>query len=166
MGHLLHLLAIHHGIARSGAGSRFFYWSSESGWAPLLWSLGLFALLIVRMLAINFSYYSMITGSFRLQTAITGALYEKALRFSYATSQKYVGGLGVNVAGADPGRIQQFAKSVNNFGSVPIQISMVVGVLWWKLGIACLPGLVVLAGYIPVQLIMLRYQKMCRKVMW
>ena len=165
MGYLLQLLAIHHGIARaSTATSKFLYWSNESGWAAVGWSLGLFAMLVVKMLAANFSFFSMITASIRLQTAITGALYEKALRFSYASSQKYVGGLGVNVAGADPGRIQLFAKSCNYFFTVPIQIALVVGVLWWRIGAACLPGLAVLAGYVPVQLCMLRYQKMCRKV--
>lgn len=96
-------------------------------------------------------FYGMQRYGMLLRVACCKLVYRKALRLSKAALGKTTVGQMVNLISND---VQRFDTSLIFPSSVitsPLNSAIVIGVLWPRMGVACLAGMAILILYLPLQ---------------
>jgi ABC-type multidrug transport system fused ATPase/permease subunit len=119
-----------------------------------IYGLAIVYLLVVvfRIVVENCATAKMNGLSYQMRSALAGALYDKALRFSNASRQKYEGGTALNVVNVDPMRIASMIQLINTFWIVPLRLIMAFALCIYYLRASAVPGLVVILASIPILL--------------
>lgn len=97
----------------------------------------------------QYSYTSILIG-LRMKTALTMAIYRKALKLSSSARKNSTVGEIVNLMAVDAQRFYNILIAMSNMWSIPIQITLAVFFIWQILGPSVLAGLAVLTIMIPV----------------
>ena len=87
--------------------------------------------------------------SLKMKSALTSAIYQKALRLSVEEKCKYSTGEIVNLMSVDAQRVDEFMHFANDSWSAPLIISICIFLLWQQLGVATLAGIVVILLLFP-----------------
>ncbi|KAM7285677.1 multidrug resistance-associated protein 1 [Ixodes scapularis] len=82
--------------------------------------------------------YIMALGAFKVQSALTCALYKKVLRISSSSRHQYTSGEIVNLMSVDVEQVGQFLLICHNCWDVPLRIVLTLVFLWQYLGASCL----------------------------
>ncbi|KAA0160384.1 hypothetical protein FNF28_05463 [Cafeteria roenbergensis] len=99
----------------------------------------------------------------RLRTAVTGAVFRKALRLSVSARQRRTVGQIVNIMSTDANRMRDLTTYLVMLESGPLQIALSVAFLWQQIGAAVLVGVAVMVLFIPLNLAIARLQKRLQK---
>lgn len=99
----------------------------------------------------------------RLRTAVTGAVFRKALRLSVSARQRRTVGQIVNIMSTDANRMRDLTTYLVMLESGPLQIALSVAFLWQQIGAAVLVGVAVMLLFIPLNLAIARLQKRLQK---
>ncbi|XP_044001771.1 multidrug resistance-associated protein 1 isoform X9 [Aphidius gifuensis] len=86
----------------------------------------------------------------RIRTALTAAIYRKALRMSNTARKESTVGEIVNLMSVDAQRFMELTAYINMIWSAPLQIALALYFLWDILGPSVLAGLAVMIILIPV----------------
>lgn len=98
--------------------------------------------------------HAVLTGLMtKLKTAIMGALYTKAQRFSHGSREKYSGGSALNIVSVDPNRVYNFVSMINRAWLVPFRLIMTIIIGSISLGWAVAPGISLVLLVIPILLL-------------
>ncbi|XP_066904292.1 multidrug resistance-associated protein 1 isoform X2 [Halyomorpha halys] len=114
-------------------------------YASLLLASNLFQVVLLA----QFSYTCNLVGM-RMKTALTMAIYRKALKLSSSARKTSTVGEIVNLMAVDAQRYLNILLAVSNMWSVPLQIVLAVFFIWQILGPSALAGLAVFIIMIPV----------------
>ncbi|KAI1708386.1 ABC transporter transmembrane region domain-containing protein [Ditylenchus destructor] len=114
-----------------------------------LWQGVSYALLMFctsQLKALMNTYYTIVTYrvGLKCQTVLTAATYKKTLRLSSAARRERTVGEIVNLMAIDIEKIQLTTVFMHNFWSCPFQITLALIFLYNTLGIAALPGVVMM----------------------
>ncbi|CAH1406921.1 unnamed protein product [Nezara viridula] len=96
----------------------------------------------------QFGKISQIIG-LRIRSALTLAIYRKALKLSNSSKKESTVGEIVNLMAVDAQRFYQLINSLSNLWSFPVQILLAITLLWQSLGPSVLSGLAVLVIMVP-----------------
>ncbi|GMT26202.1 hypothetical protein PFISCL1PPCAC_17499, partial [Pristionchus fissidentatus] len=113
-------------------------------------AIGMFALSEVRSLLFNHFFTVMITTSVQVQSMLTNAVYDKALRLSSSARNSRTVGAIVNLMAIDIEKICQVMPITQHYWSSPLQLSIAMGLLWWTIGPAAIAGIAVMLLMVPV----------------
>ncbi|KAL4648167.1 canalicular multispecific organic anion transporter 2 isoform X2 [Arapaima gigas] len=121
---------------------------------PTWWGFALsflmFACALLQTLILHQHFqYCFVTGM-RLRTAITGAIYRKALVITNAAKRSSTVGEIVNLMSVDAQRFQDLTTFLNMLWSAPLQIILALYFLWQNLGPSVLAGVAVMVLLIPL----------------
>ncbi|CAI6345192.1 unnamed protein product [Macrosiphum euphorbiae] len=113
----------------------------------------IFLLMMTTMLQTLFSsqyFHRMYLVAMRVRTALTLAIYHKALRISNTARKSFTTGEIVNLMAVDANRFIDLITYLNMVWSAPLQIFLAVYFLWQLLGPSALAGLFVMISLIPI----------------
>ncbi|VVC43741.1 Hypothetical protein CINCED_3A019450 [Cinara cedri] len=95
-------------------------------------------------------FHRMYLVGMRVRTALTSAIYRKALRISNTARKTFTVGEIVNLMAVDAHRFVDLTTYLNMIWSAPFQIALAIYFLWQSLGPSVLAGLFVMIVLIPV----------------
>ncbi|XP_061404841.1 multidrug resistance-associated protein 1-like isoform X1 [Lethenteron reissneri] len=119
-------------------------------WQGYFLSLLLFACAILQMLILHQYFHICFLTGMHLRTAITGAVYRKALVITTAAKKSSTVGEIVNLMSVDAQRFMDLTTYLNMMWSAPLQIILAMYFLWQNLGASVLAGVLVMVLLIPV----------------
>ncbi|XP_066905610.1 multidrug resistance-associated protein 1 [Halyomorpha halys] len=122
----------------------------EPYWKGLFYAAVLLASNTLQLLFLTQYYYSSMLIGLRMKTALTMAIYRKALKLSSSARKTSTVGEIVNLMAVDAQRFYNILISMSNLWSVPLQIILAVFFIWQILGPSVLAGFVILIIMIPV----------------
>ncbi|KZC08998.1 Multidrug resistance-associated protein 1 [Dufourea novaeangliae] len=125
----------------------------ESMWKGYLLAVSLLVTAIFQTLILSQYFHRMFLVGLRVRTALTAAIYRKALRMSNSARKESTLGEIVNLMSVDAQRFMDLTAYINMIWSAPLQIVLALYFLWEQLGPAVLAGLAVLLILIPVNLL-------------
>ncbi|KAI6224767.1 Mrp-4 [Aphelenchoides besseyi] len=144
---------------------------TEDPTLPMWRGVGLAALMFIASelssLLLNNYYYLMYRVGTRIQTVLTGAVYEKTLKLSNAARKNKTAGEIVNLMSIDVDRFQQLSPSTSQYWSTPLQISLALFFLWQQVGVAVAAGVIVMLLLLPINFFISMQTRKCQlKQMW
>jgi ABC-type bacteriocin/lantibiotic exporter with double-glycine peptidase domain len=86
----------------------------------------------------------------KIQVALTGAVYSKTLKLSNSARRDRTVGEIVNVMALDIERFQMITSQIQQYWSSPFQITLALIFLFNTLGVAAVPGVIVMVAFIPM----------------
>ncbi|XP_050541854.1 multidrug resistance-associated protein 1 isoform X1 [Daktulosphaira vitifoliae] len=95
-------------------------------------------------------FHRMYLVGMRVRTALTSAIYRKALRISNKARKTFTVGEIVNLMAVDAHRFVDLTTYLNMIWSAPFQIALAIYFLWQILGPSVLAGLFVMIVLIPI----------------
>ncbi|XP_064481372.1 multidrug resistance-associated protein 1-like [Ornithodoros turicata] len=119
--------------------------SGEYTWHGYIYALGYSLFQCIFGISDAHSVYFIGFGAYRVQSALTAALYKKVYRISSSARRKYTTGEIMNLMSVDVTEVAQFILLSTQFWSVPVRVTITMVLLWHYLGPACLATLVVMA---------------------
>ncbi|XP_014278696.1 multidrug resistance-associated protein 1 isoform X2 [Halyomorpha halys] len=123
---------------------------NEPRWHGYLYaSLLLFFSTLQMFFMTQFGKISQVIG-LRIRSALTLAIYRKALKLSNSSKKESTVGEIVNLMAVDAQRFYQLINSLSNLWSFPVQILLATTLLWQSLGPSVLSGLAILVVMIPL----------------
>ncbi|XP_078036751.1 multidrug-Resistance like Protein 1 isoform X5 [Augochlora pura] len=125
----------------------------ESMWKGYLLAVLLLVTATFQTLILSQYFHRMFLVGLRIRTALTAAIYRKALRMSNTARKESTLGEIVNLMSVDAQRFMDLTAYINMIWSAPLQIVLALYFLWDLLGPAVLAGLAVLLILIPVNLL-------------
>lgn len=130
-------------------------------WKGLMYAFLLFIVASLQTLIFTQFFHRMYTIGFRIRTALTSAIYRKALVVSNATRKESTVGEITNLMSIDAGRFTEILLYIDLIWSAPFQISLAMYFLWSMLGPAVLAGLAVMLISMPITGILLNMMRKC-----
>ncbi|KAG8873871.1 hypothetical protein FRB97_006378 [Tulasnella sp. 331] len=115
------------------------------------WAFGLFAMQVLSSLGEQHHLQKMMSVGMQARSAVTGMIFEKALRLSHRSRAKHSTGKITTMISSDVQRIEAAASYFHYIWVGPIQFFLGVGLLIGTLGYSALVGLAVMIFMIPVQ---------------
>lgn len=109
----------------------------------------MFSAAVAESILNNLYEYNLALTAMKMRSAVTDAIYQKALRLSPTARNQFTTGQITNLMSVDANRIIEFISFVNVAWSSPLQISIAVYLLWQQLGAATLAGVGVMLFLIP-----------------
>ncbi|XP_076374474.1 multidrug-Resistance like Protein 1 isoform X2 [Megalopta genalis] len=125
----------------------------ESMWKGYLLAVLLLVTATFQTLILSQYFHRMFLVGLRIRTALTAAIYRKALRMSNTARKESTLGEIVNLMSVDAQRFMDLTAYINMIWSAPLQIVLALYFLWELLGPAVLAGLAVLLILIPINLL-------------
>lgn len=119
--------------------------NGEYGWHGYVYALGYAIFQFIYGVSDAHSLYFIGFGAYRVQSALTAALYQKVFRISSSARRLYTAGEIMNLMSIDVEEVAQFIMLSTQFWSVPVRIAVTLALLWHYLGPSCLATLVVMA---------------------
>ncbi|XP_060527505.1 multidrug resistance-associated protein 1-like [Cylas formicarius] len=127
-----------------------FVGSDEPRWRGIFYAVLMFIVACVQTLLQNKQFDLMFKVGIRTRTALTAAIYRKALRVSNVARKEKTAGEIVNLMAVDAQKFQDLVLFLNLLWSSPFQICLAVYFLWQELGPSIMAGLAVMILLIPI----------------
>ncbi|CAH1780875.1 unnamed protein product [Owenia fusiformis] len=119
-------------------------------WKGYLYASLLFLLSIGRALVSQQHFLGKITTGMRVRSALTAAIYRKALKLSNNSRKKYSLGQIINLMAVDSQKISDVCNFLHNIWTAPLNVTICMVLLWKYLGAASLAGLAALTILVTV----------------
>ncbi|KAI1722936.1 ABC transporter transmembrane region domain-containing protein [Ditylenchus destructor] len=119
-------------------------------WHGIVLSILMFIVSELSSLLQNHYYYLTYRVATRVQTCLTAAVYQKAMRLSNAARREKTIGEMVNLMAIDVDRVQQIVPQSQQYWSTPLQISLSLYFLWNQVGVSVLSGMCVMVLLLPI----------------
>ncbi|XP_067909266.1 canalicular multispecific organic anion transporter 1 isoform X2 [Heterodontus francisci] len=119
-------------------------------WVGYLYAVLLFLTALIQSLLLQQYFYCCFLLGMRVRTAITAAVYKKALTVSNAARKESTVGEIVNLMAVDAQRLNDVTNFIHLLWSAPLQILVGIVFLWQELGPSVLAGLAVMILLIPI----------------
>ncbi|XP_067858105.1 canalicular multispecific organic anion transporter 1 [Heptranchias perlo] len=118
-------------------------------WKGYVYAVLLFVTALTQSLLLQQYFHSCFLLGMRVRTAITAAVYKKALTVSNAIRKESTVGEIVNLMTVDAQRFNDVTNFIHLLWSAPLQIVVAITFLWLELGPSVLAGLAVMLLLIP-----------------
>ncbi|CAK9830188.1 Multidrug resistance-associated protein 1 [Anthophora retusa] len=125
----------------------------EEMWKGYFYAVLLLITATFQTLVLAQYFHRMLLVGLRVRTALTAAIYRKALRMSNSARKESTVGEIVNLMSVDAQRFMDLTAYINMIWSAPLQIVLALYFLWDLLGPAVLAGLAVLLILIPINIL-------------
>ncbi|WKX94652.1 hypothetical protein Q1695_011711 [Nippostrongylus brasiliensis] len=122
-------------------------------WIGLSYSILMFSASELRSLVLNSYFYIMYRMGIKFQTALTAAVFKKALRLSSSARRHKTVGEIVNLMTIDIERFQMITPQIQQFWSCPYQITLALAYLFVTLGYSAIPGVIIMIIFLPSNII-------------
>ncbi|XP_056384893.1 ATP-binding cassette sub-family C member 2-like [Hyla sarda] len=122
---------------------------AEYQWKGFFYAILLLVTALIQSLCLQKYFQDCFVLGMRVRTALTAAVYKKALTVSNATRKESTVGETVNLMSADAQKFMDLASYIHLIWSSPLQIAISVVFLWTELGPSVLAGLGVMILLIP-----------------
>ncbi|XP_049833464.1 multidrug resistance-associated protein 1-like [Schistocerca gregaria] len=123
---------------------------NESMWKGYTYAGLMFGTTVVQTLVLAQYFHRMSIVGLRVRTAMTAAIYRKALRMSSPARKESTVGEIVNLMSVDVQKLMNLINYLNMIWSAPLQIGLALYFLWDILGPSVLAGLAVMIIVIPI----------------
>ncbi|XP_054164141.1 multidrug resistance-associated protein 1-like [Oppia nitens] len=123
--------------------------NTEPYWRGYFYALIMFVALMIESILNNQYEYQNNLLAMRIRATIISVIYNKTLKLSSCGRKSFTSGEIVNLMSVDCQRVIDFFLMVNFVWSAPLQITIVLILLWQQLGIATLAGLAFLVILLP-----------------
>ncbi|KAM6956767.1 ATP-binding cassette sub-family C member 2 [Aplochiton taeniatus] len=123
---------------------------SIHAWTGYLYAVLLVLVTILQSLFLQQYFQRCFVLGMRVRTAITDAVYKKALVVSNEARKESTVGETVNLMSADAQRFNDVTNFIHLLWSCPLQIVLAIAFLWLELGPAVLAGLAVMVLMVPI----------------
>ncbi|CAI6345193.1 unnamed protein product [Macrosiphum euphorbiae] len=124
--------------------------STDPLWRGYFYIFLLMMTAVLQTLILSQYFHRMFLVGMRVRTALTSAIYRKALRISNTARKSFTTGEIVNLMAVDAHRFIDLITYLNMIWSAPFQIVLTVYFLWQILGPSVLSGLFVMIVLIPI----------------
>ncbi|XP_029344396.1 multidrug resistance-associated protein 1 isoform X2 [Acyrthosiphon pisum] len=124
--------------------------STEPLWRGYFYIFLLMMTAMLQTLIFTQHFHRMYLVGMRVRTALTSAIYRKALRISNTARKSFTTGEIVNLMAVDAHRLIDLIPFLNFIWSAPFQICLAMYFLWQLLGPSVLAGLFVMIVLIPI----------------
>ncbi|KAE9546166.1 hypothetical protein FO519_010622, partial [Halicephalobus sp. NKZ332] len=122
-------------------------------WQGVAYALLMFGASEMRSFLTNYYFHIMSRIGVKLQSAMTAAVYRKALKLSnMAKKEKTIGEI-INIMAIDMDRFQLLSSQIQQYWFSPFEIILALIFLFNTLGIAALPGVIITALFIPYTIV-------------
>jgi ATP-binding cassette subfamily C (CFTR/MRP) protein 1 len=128
----------------------------------LLLACALFFTSTITLLAVHHMFYRQGMLAMQVRASLAALIYEKTLRLRREDRLRYSSGFILNLIGSDSLKLQMFLIMVHSPLYHPLQIALVVTVLYLLLGTAALWGTLAMALLLAASLWLTRYQARAR----
>ncbi|XP_014276421.1 multidrug resistance-associated protein 1 isoform X1 [Halyomorpha halys] len=122
----------------------------EPQWRGYFYAAILLVVATLQTLLLSQYFNIMMMIGLRIRTALTSAIYRKALKLSNAARKESTLGEIVNLMSVDAERFKELVVYLNMIWSAPLQITLALVFLWRTLGPCVLAGLAVMIIMIPI----------------
>ncbi|XP_061083740.1 ATP-binding cassette sub-family C member 2-like [Conger conger] len=119
-------------------------------WKGYLYTVLLLLVNILQSLFLQQYFQRCFVLGTHVRTAITAAVYKKALVVSNDARKESTVGETVNLMSADAQRFNEVTNFIHLLWSCPLQIALAIMFLWLELGASTLAGLVVMVLMVPI----------------
>ncbi|XP_038678143.1 canalicular multispecific organic anion transporter 1 [Scyliorhinus canicula] len=119
-------------------------------WMGYMYAVLLFIAALIQSLLLQQYFQCCFLLGMRVRTAITAAVYKKALTVSNAARKESTVGEIVNLMAVDAQRFNDVTNFIHLLWSAPLQILVGIAFLWQELGPSVLAGLAVMVLLIPL----------------
>ncbi|XP_060518770.1 ATP-binding cassette subfamily C member 4-like isoform X2 [Cylas formicarius] len=99
----------------------------------------------------NFMFRQFLLGR-KVKVATSALVYEKALKLSKSAFADTTVGQMVNLISNDVGRFEQATRFLQDLWVLPIELTVVLCLLYFNVGVTGMVGLIFVVGYIPFQM--------------
>lgn len=131
----------------------------EPLWHGVFFAVGMFAVTSLQtLLRTRHLHYMSLIGQ-RIRTALTGAIYRKAMNLSNSVRNESTVGEIVNLIAVDAQRFMELTPIIDMLWSAPLQICLALYFLWNILGPSVLAGLAVILFVMPLNAFVARKQR-------
>ncbi|PVD27620.1 hypothetical protein C0Q70_12786 [Pomacea canaliculata] len=124
--------------------------SDDRVWPGYVLAVLMFLVQMVKSLLFNFSFWSSQVAGMQLKTILIAAIYRKSLTMNSAARRLATGGEIVNLMSVDCQRIQDVMNFFFYAWTTPLQVIMVVGVLYVYIGPSVFAGVIMLLLLVPL----------------
>lgn len=124
--------------------------SEEPLWRGYFYVFLMMLTATLQTLILSQYFHRMYLVGMRIRTALTSAIYRKALRISNTARKTFTVGEIVNLMAVDAHRFVDLTTYLNMIWSAPFQIALAIYFLWQSLGPSVLAGLFVMIVLIPI----------------
>ncbi|CAH1713412.1 unnamed protein product [Aphis gossypii] len=124
--------------------------SDEPLWRGYFYVFLMMLTATLQTLILSQYFHRMYLVGMRVRTALTSAIYRKALRISNTARKTFTVGEIVNLMAVDAHRFVDLTTYLNMIWSAPFQIGLAIYFLWQSLGPSVLAGLFVMIVLIPI----------------
>ncbi|CAN7998510.1 unnamed protein product [Ixodes hexagonus] len=116
----------------------------QDGWHGYAYASGYaFSQLVVGLLTAH-AAYRMALGAYKVQSALTCAVYKKVLSISSSSRHQYMAGEIMNLMSVDVEQVGRFLLEFHNCWGVPLRMVLILVFLWQYLGPSCLATVVIM----------------------
>ncbi|KAM3913418.1 ATP-binding cassette sub-family C member 2-like [Leptodactylus fuscus] len=126
----------------------------EYQWKGFLYAILLLVAAIIQSFCLQQYFQGCFVLGMRVRTALTAAVYKKALTVSNKIRKESTVGETVNLMSADAQKFMDLANFIHLIWSSPFQIIISVVFLWAELGPSVLAGLAVMVLLIPINAVL------------
>uniref|UniRef100_UPI00398F0E09 ATP-binding cassette sub-family C member 2 n=1 Tax=Pristiophorus japonicus TaxID=55135 RepID=UPI00398F0E09 len=123
-------------------------------WMGYLYAVLLLVTAIIQSLLLQQYFHCCFVLGMRVRTAITTAVYKKALIVSNAARKEFAAGEIVNLMAVDAQRFNDVTNFIHLMWSAPLQIVIGITFLWQELGPSVLAGMGVMVLLIPINAVL------------
>ncbi|KAM3913417.1 ATP-binding cassette sub-family C member 2 isoform 2-T2 [Leptodactylus fuscus] len=127
---------------------------AEYQWKGFCYAALLLVTALIQSLCLQQYFQLCFVLGMRVRTALTAAVYKKALTVSNATRKESTVGETVNLMSADAQKFMDLTNFIHLIWSSPMQIAISVVFLWAELGPPVLAGLAVMILLIPINAVL------------
>lgn len=127
-------------------------------------SAGMFAITLIQTAMSNQYMLKVLEVGLGSRSSLTSLVYEKSMRLSTRSRSNRTTGDIVNMVSVDTVRVQTCAQEIGTLIVAPTELFVCIYSLWKLLGVSSLAGLVTILVVIPINTLIVRYQKKLNKV--
>ncbi|ELU09880.1 hypothetical protein CAPTEDRAFT_178694 [Capitella teleta] len=132
---------------------------SQPLWQGYMYAVMMFVTVFTQSMILHQYFHRCFIVGMNLRTAVTAAVYKKALKLSNAAKQKSTVGEIVNLMSVDAQRFMELTTYLNMLWSAPLQMLVCLYFLWKTLGPSVLAGVFIMILLIPVNAILAKKNK-------
>eukprot|EP00042_Codosiga_hollandica_P057927 m.865823 g.865823 ORF g.865823 m.865823 type:complete len:1554 (-) comp59720_c0_seq9:185-4846(-) len=121
----------------------------EPTWHGYAYAWFMLAAAILHSILMHQYFHFVLFAGMRMRTGIAGLVYSKSLRLTSASSHQTTLGNVLNHVTVDCQRLHPLMGYIHMTWSAPFQIFLAMLLLWQVVGMACLPGIAIMAALIP-----------------
>ncbi len=128
----------------------------EPVWKGYMYATCIFVGLMLGVLCENHYFQNVMRVGFHICSTLIAAVFWESLCLTQAGRKRFTVGKITNIMTTDVDALQQICPQLHALWSAPIQIVVVISILYQQLGIASVFASIVLLGMFPVQAYIMR----------